>query len=86
VAKIEIYSTMFCPFCSAAKRLLNRKGVSFVEHDVTFRPELRREMADQAGGDYKVPQIFVDGTHIGNCDQLYALDADGRLDALLGGA
>ena len=86
MAKIEIYSTAFCPFCSAAKRLLTEKGVAFVEHDVTFRPGLRREMADRTGGDDKVPQIFVDGTHIGNCDRLHALDADGRLDALLGGA
>lgn len=84
MAKIEIYSTLFCPFCAAAKRLLARKGVAFVEHDVTFRPELRRAMAERAGGDRKVPQIFVDGAHVGNCDRLYALDAEGRLDAILG--
>lgn len=81
--RIEIYSTMLCPFCIAAKRLLRKKGAEFIEHNVTFRPGLRDEMTERAGGRRTVPQIFVDGVHLGDCDRLHALDHAGRLDPLL---
>ena len=81
--KIEIYTTLFCPFCIRAKRLLRRKGVSFEEFDVTMKPNARAAMRERAGGRYTVPQIFIDGQHIGGCDELHALDAAGGLDPLL---
>ncbi len=86
MAKIEIYSSMFCPFCSRAKRLFDSKGVSYEEIDVTMRPALRRQMTERAQGRTSVPQIFIDGTHVGGCDELHALDGEGRLDPLLEGA
>lgn len=81
--RIEIYTTMLCPFCLAAKRLLKRKGAEFTEFDVTLRPGLRDEMAQRTGGRRTVPQIFVDGVHLGDCDRLYALEQAGRLDPFL---
>ena len=81
--KVELYTTMMCPFCHAAKRLLRDKGIDFTEYDVTFRPGLRRKMMARANGGYTVPQIFIDDTPIGGCDELYALDAAGRLDPML---
>jgi len=81
--KIEIYTKLFCPFCMRAKRLLRRKGVSFEEVDVTMKPNARKAMRERAGGAYTVPQIFIDGRHIGDCDKLHALDAKGELDPLL---
>ena len=86
MAKVEIYSSMFCPFCSRAKRLLDSKGVSYEEIDVTMRPALRRQMTERAQGRTSVPQIFIDDAHVGGCDELYALDGEGRLDPLLEGA
>ncbi|MDJ0610191.1 MAG: glutaredoxin 3 [Kiloniellales bacterium] len=86
MAKVEIYSSMFCPFCSRAKRLLDSKGVSYEEIDVTMRPALRRQMTERAQGRTSVPQIFIDDAHVGGCDELYALDGEGRLDPLLQGA
>ena len=83
-AKIEIYTTMFCPFCIRAKQLLEAKQVSYDETDVTAKLSLRRAMSERAGGRTSVPQIFIDDTHIGGCDDLYALDAKGGLDPLLG--
>lgn len=85
MAKIEIYSGFLCGYCFAAKRLLKRKRADFEEIKVGFRPERRAEMMERAGGRHSVPQIFIDGTHIGGCDELHALDAAGKLDGLLAG-
>ncbi len=83
MARVEIYSSMFCAFCYRAKKLLAGKGVDYDEIDVTMNPGRRREMMDRAGGRHSVPQIFIDGAHIGDCEALYALDAAGELDPLL---
>ncbi len=80
---IEIYTSPTCGFCHAAKRLLGQKGAAFTEYDVSRDPALRREMMDRANGGYTVPQIFIDGRHVGGCDDLYALDRAGKLDPLL---
>ncbi|MBL71511.1 MAG: glutaredoxin 3 [Rhodobiaceae bacterium] len=82
--KIEIYTTSICPFCHAAKKLLNQKGASFSEISLTEEPHLRERMVDRTNGRRSVPQIFIDDAHIGGCDDLYALDAKGGLDPLLG--
>jgi glutaredoxin 3 len=84
MAKVEIYSTMFCPYCARARSLLERKGAAFTEIDIDAQPERRDEMVERAGGRYTVPQIFIDGEHIGGSDDLMALDRDGRLDGKLG--
>jgi len=81
--KVELYGTLICPYCHAAKRLLKAKGIAYTHHDVTFDPKGRRAMAERAGGRHTVPQIFIDGRPIGGCDELYALDARGELDAML---
>ena len=83
MANIEIYTSPTCGYCHAAKRLLNEKGVSFSEVDVVRHPEKRPEMVQRANGGRTVPQIFIDGRHVGGCDDLYALDAAGKLDPLL---
>ena len=83
MASIEIYTSPTCGYCHAAKRLLNEKGVSFSEVDVVRHPEKRPEMVQRANGGRTVPQIFIDGRHVGGCDDLYALDAAGKLDPLL---
>lgn len=83
MAKVEIYTTMMCPYCTAAKRLLKAKNVAFLEHDVTFDRGGRTKMSSLAGGKTSVPQIFIDGAHIGGCDDLHALDGAGGLDKLL---
>jgi glutaredoxin 3 len=80
---VTIYTRVMCGYCSAAKRLLDRKGVSYTEHDASFSPELRREMIERANGGSTFPQIFVGDVHVGGCDDLHALDAQGRLDGLL---
>jgi glutaredoxin 3 len=79
---VEIYTTPLCGYCFAAKRLLNEKGVSFAEIDVSRDPSKRQEMMARAGR-HTVPQIFVGETHVGGCDDLYALDSAGKLDPLL---
>lgn len=84
MAQVEIYTTPFCPFCIRAKALLDKKGVGYTEHDVSAQPDLRAKMRERADGRHTVPQIFIDGGGIGGCDELYALDRQGRLDALLG--
>ena len=84
MARVEIYSSDFCPFCFRAKALLKAKGVAFEEINVDADAGKRREMTERAGGRRTVPQIFVDGTAIGGSDELAALDRAGRLDALLG--
>lgn len=83
-AKVEIYTTRSCPFCIAAKALLDRKGVAYQETDVGADPSLRAAMTQRAGGRRTVPQIFIDGKGIGGCDDLHALDRAGRLDSMLG--
>ncbi len=79
---IEIYTTPACPFCHAAKNLLRAKSVPFEEIVVTD-PEKRAVMSSRSDGRTSVPQIFIDGNHIGGCDDLYMLDETGKLDALL---
>ena len=83
MAKVEIYSSMLCPFCYRAKKLLSTKGVDFEEIDVMMRPGRKREMVQRAGGRTSVPQIFINDEHIGGCDELYALEAAGKLDERL---
>ena len=80
---IEVYTTPYCPYCSAAKELLHRKGAAFVEINVAGNRELRARMVERAGGSMTVPQIFIGETHVGGCDDLYALDEAGGLDPLL---
>ena len=80
---VEIYTTPLCGFCHAAKRLLTKKGVEFKEIDVSGDAGLRALMMERAGGRRTVPQIFIGGTHVGGCDDLHALDADGKLDPML---
>ena len=80
---VEVYTTPYCPYCIAAKDLLTRKGVAFTEIDVTGQPEQRAKMVERANGRYTVPQIFIGATHVGGCDDLYALEEDGKLDPLL---
>lgn len=83
MASVEIYTSPLCGFCHAAKRLLNQKGVSFSEIDVLRDPARRQEMMSRANGRHTVPQIFVGETHVGGCDDLYALERAGKLDPLL---
>lgn len=82
---VEIYTSPLCGFCHAAKRLLTEKGVSFSEIDLAQQPEKRAEMLSRASGGRTVPQIFVGDTHVGGCDDLYALERSGKLDPLLAG-
>ena len=81
--KIEIYSTDVCPYCVRAKDLLKRKGAAYTEINLTQNPDKRDEMLARAAGRKTVPQIFINGQHIGGCDDLYALDAAAKLDPLL---
>ena len=83
---VTIYTRMMCGYCAAAKRLLDRKGVAYTEHDASFSPELRKEMIQRANGCATFPQIFVGDVHVGGCDDLHALEDAGRLDVLLAGA
>lgn len=81
--QVEIYTSPLCGFCHAAKRLLNQKGVSFSEIDVAKDPNRKGEMIQRANGGRTVPQIFIGDTHVGGCDDLYALERSGKLDPLL---
>ena len=83
MAKVEIYTTPTCPYCAAAKALLKRKGVAYQETDVSRDPAIRVAMTQRAGGRPTVPQIFIDGQHVGGSDDLHALDEQGKLDGLL---
>jgi glutaredoxin 3 len=83
MAEVTIYTSAFCGFCHRAKRLLESKGVAFIEIDVTADAETRRLMAERAGGRRSVPQIFIGETHVGGCNDLYELDSAGQLDKLL---
>lgn len=80
---VEIYTSPLCGFCHAAKRLLTEKGISFSEIDVLANPKRKPEMIQRANGGRTVPQIFVGETHVGGCDDLFALERAGKLDALL---
>ena len=80
---VTIYTTNSCPYCYRAKALLARKGVNFKEIDVSFDRAGRAKMAERAQGRSTVPQIFIDGQPVGGCDDLYELEAVGRLDPLL---
>ncbi|WP_299684518.1 glutaredoxin 3 [uncultured Tateyamaria sp.] len=81
--RVEIYTSPLCGFCHAAKRLLNEKGVDYTEVDVLKHPDRKSEMIQRANGGRTVPQIFVGDTHVGGCDDLYALEQSGKLDPLL---
>jgi len=85
MANIEIYTRSWCGFCTRAKMLLESKGAPFTEIDVEVENRVQ-EMIQRANGGRSVPQIFIDGKHVGGCDDLHALDAAGKLDPLLNGA
>ena len=84
-AAIEIYTRPGCGYCSAAKSLLTRKKAAFTEYDVAKDSNYRQEMYDRAGAGSTFPQVFIGEMHVGGCDELYALDRAGKLDALLAG-
>jgi glutaredoxin 3 len=81
---VTIYTRMMCGYCSAAKRLLDNKGVAYTEHDASFSPELRQEMIARSGRS-TFPQVFIGDTHVGGSDDLHELEARGGLDKLLSG-
>ena len=83
MATVEIYTSLFCPFCIRAKRLLKARDVAFSEIGVDMHPARRAEMRERADGRHTVPQIFINGVGIGGSDELHALDASGRLDEML---
>lgn len=80
---ITIYTTAYCGYCHAAKRLLTQKAVAFQEIDVGGRPDLREDIRVRSGGRSTVPQIWIGDTHVGGCDDLYALEESGKLDEML---
>ena len=84
MAKVEIYTKAFCPYCSRALRLLDDRGVDYDEYDVTMGGPKRAEMVERSGGRMTMPQLFIDGRHIGGGDDMMALDREGKLDPLLG--
>lgn len=84
MARVEMYTTMWCPYCSRARALLEKKGVAFEEISLDEEPGRRAEMIERAHGGRTVPQIFIGGEHIGGCDDMVALDRAGKLDAKLG--
>jgi glutaredoxin 3 len=83
MARVEMYTKMFCPYCARAKRLLADKGVEVEEHDITLGGSRRDEMLCRANGRHTVPQIFIGDRHVGGSDDLAALEAAGELDPLL---
>ena len=83
MAAVDIYTIMYCPYCADAKELLRSKGVDFHEIDVSGNREVRKQMIERANGRSTYPQIFIGSTHVGGCDDLYALEAAGKLDPLL---
>jgi glutaredoxin 3 len=84
MASVTIYTRDFCGFCARAKALLESKGVDFAEFNATTNPDYRQEMMEKSGRN-TFPQIFIGTNHVGGCDDLHALDRDGKLDALLAG-
>lgn len=83
MAQVEIYTKAWCPYCTRAMQLLSAKGVEPAEYDITMGGPKRAEMIDRAGGRTTVPQVFIDGKHIGGSDDLAALERVGGLDPLL---
>ncbi len=83
-AKVEIYTWRTCPFCIRAKALLKQKGINFIEYAIDGDDAARMQMAQRAQGRRSLPQIFINDQHIGGCDDIHALDAEGKLDPLLG--
>ncbi len=83
MAHVEIYTKFSCPYCARAKSLLNRKGADFTEIEITMDSARRSKMIARSGGRQTVPQVFINGAHIGGSDDLAALDARGGLDPLL---
>lgn len=83
--KVEIYTKPGCPFCVRAKALLDHKGVKYVEYDVGDDPKARADLTKLSNGSKTVPQIFIDGVHVGGCDDLHAADRSGKLDEMLKG-
>lgn len=84
MSSVTIYTKDYCPYCTKAKSLLERKGVNdFKEIDITHSEKLQQEMISKSGGRKTVPQIFIGSTHVGGCDDLYALEKDGKLSNLL---
>jgi len=84
MSHVEIYTKEYCGYCARAKALLRDKGVSFEEYDITMGGPKRAEMIERSKGGMTVPQIFIDGQHVGGSDDLAALDRAGKLDPLLG--
>jgi glutaredoxin 3 len=85
MANVEIYTWSTCPYCRKAKALLDSKAITYTEHDITGDEIARSKMAERTGGRRSVPQIFINGKSSGGCDDLHALEEQGRLDALLNG-
>jgi len=83
MARVEIYTKAFCGYCVRAKRLLDAKGTDYEEFDITMGGPKRAEMVQRSNGRTSVPQIFIDGRHVGGSDDLYALEGEGRLDPML---
>ena len=83
MARVEIYTKFFCPYCARAKKLLNEKGAQYEEHEISGGGADREEMIQRAGGRTTVPQIFIGGRHVGGSDDLAVLEREGKLDALL---
>ena len=86
MAKVEIYTKFMCPYCARAKRLLDSKGVAYEEFEISMGGPKRAEMLQRASGRSTVPQIFIDGRHVGGSDDLAALEQAGRLDPMLSGS
>jgi glutaredoxin 3 len=86
MAQVEIYTIRYCPYCQEAKELLSRKGVSFHEIDASGNRDIRKQMIERADGHSTFPQIFIGASHIGGCNDLFALDEAGKLDSLLAGS
>jgi glutaredoxin 3 len=83
MAAVEIYTIRYCPYCQEAKELLSRKGVVFHEIDASGDRDVRKQMIERANGRSTFPQVFIGATHVGGCDDLYALEEAGKLDPLL---
>lgn len=84
MAKVEIYTTLACPYCTSAKELLSKKGVSFSEYRIEGDPDRMSEAKKRSGGRMTVPQIFIDDAHVGGYDELSALEKEGKLGPMLG--
>lgn len=83
MANVTIYTRAMCGFCSRAKSLLKQKGAAFVEHNATLKPAVKAEMVSKSRGGSTFPQIFIGDSHVGGCDELFALERSGKLDAML---